>query len=125
MSIFGTPPDLPEEDEGEKFERHQREAFEAACVVIAVDRYGYAKGDALLKSICERRRDGRYVVEWVEGAWHGWWASREALEIQLPNQFDPIYQEFFDDVDGGCFNYSKYLADVRALLAAAGLKVVS
>lgn len=67
---------------------------------------------------------GGYQSFGAHCAWEAWQKSREAQVIQLPDQYDPIYQEFFEDVDGGCFNYSKYLNDVRAVLASAGLKVM-
>ncbi|WP_146041272.1 hypothetical protein [Pseudomonas sp. MPR-ANC1] len=54
-----------------------RAAFQAQCLALAVKNYGYSQGDALLKSVLERRGDGRYVVDWVEGAWNGWQAAKE------------------------------------------------
>ncbi|QXE10703.1 hypothetical protein GTQ41_17100 [Pseudomonas sp. AN-B15] len=67
--------------------------------------------------------DGRYVLPELEGAWWGWQASRDALVIELPNRYDEKYQEYFDDVEGGSFNESKYLADVKLAIEALGLRV--
>lgn len=50
---------------------HLRPDFDASIKTIAVERFGYSKGDALLKSLNERNRNGRYAVEWVRGAWEG------------------------------------------------------
>lgn len=50
---------------------HLRPQFEASVQVIAVERYNYSAGDALLKTLIERNRNGRYAVEWVRGAWEG------------------------------------------------------
>lgn len=50
---------------------HKRADFEAKVRQVAVERFGYTAGDALLKSLNERNRNGRYTVEWVRGAWEG------------------------------------------------------
>ena len=49
----------------------KRAEFELGVKRIAVERFGYSAGDAMLKTILERNRNGRYVVEWVRGAWEG------------------------------------------------------
>lgn len=48
-----------------------RPEFEAGVKRIAVEKFDYSKGDAMLKTILERNRNGRYVVDWVRGAWEG------------------------------------------------------
>ncbi|WP_024647762.1 hypothetical protein [Pseudomonas syringae] len=58
-------------------------------------------------------------------SWHAWQASREALVIELPDRFSEAYQDYFDDVEGGCFNESKYISDLTKSLEAAGVKVKS
>ncbi|MBX8557093.1 hypothetical protein K5D56_21750 [Pseudomonas cichorii] len=50
---------------------HKRAEFEARLKRVAVERFDYSAGDALLKSITDRNRNGRYAVEWVRGAWEG------------------------------------------------------
>lgn len=52
----------------------------------------------------------------------GWKASRECLVIELPDRFDEHYQDYYEDVDGGCFNEGRYINDVHAALTAAGVK---
>lgn len=51
-----------------------------------------------------------------------WKASRECLVIELPDRFDEHYQDYYEDVDGGCFNEGRYINDVNAALTAAGVK---
>ena len=58
-----------------------RKEFEVQALVLAVKHYGYKEGDALLKSILERRANGRYMVDWVEGAWLGWQSANEAMSV--------------------------------------------
>jgi len=52
-----------------------------------------------------------------------WEASRAALVIELPSRFAEKYQDYFDDVDGGCFNEGRYIKDLTVAIEAAGLKV--
>ncbi|PWD01967.1 MULTISPECIES: hypothetical protein [Pseudomonas] len=49
----------------------KRPEFEAGVKRVAVERFGYSASDAMLKTILERNRNGRYAVEWVRGAWEG------------------------------------------------------
>lgn len=53
---------------------------------------------------------------------HAWQASRECLVIELPDRFDEHYQDYYEDVDGGCFNEGRYINDVHAALTEAGVK---
>lgn len=57
-----------------------------------------------------------------ETAWGAWQASRECLVIELPDRFDEHYQDYYEDVDGGCFNEGRYINDVYSALTAAGVK---
>lgn len=59
---------------------HKRPEFEAGAKRIAIERFGYTAGDAMLKTILERNRSGRYVVDWVRGAWEG-------FNMAQPQQF--------------------------------------
>lgn len=54
-----------------------------------------------------------------------WQASREALVIELPNRFAEKYQDYYDDVEGGCFNEARYISDLTVAIEAAGVKVKS
>lgn len=55
--------------------------FEREAMRIAVRSFGYREGEALLKTVLERRGNGTYCVEWVNGALEGW-KARAALERQ-------------------------------------------
>ncbi|MBV4524345.1 hypothetical protein KVG88_30185 [Pseudomonas sp. SWRI74] len=63
----------------------ERKDFETQCLVLAVKNYGYKQGEALLKTVLERRTNGTYSVEWVEGAWIGYQAGRESIVVQMPD----------------------------------------
>lgn len=65
-----------------------RKDFEAKALVLAVKHYGYQEGDALLKSILERRANDRYMVDWVDGAWIGYQAALEAVTVVSISQPD-------------------------------------
>ena len=67
-------------------------------------------------------RKNIYVESETLWAWSSWKASRECLVIELPNRFDEKYQDYYDDVEGGCFNECRYINDVHASLEAAGVK---
>lgn len=68
-------------------------------------------------------RDGNeYKSHVLSSAWWAWQASRERLVIELPDRFDEHYQDYYEDVDGGCFNEGRYINDVHAALTAAGVK---
>ena len=73
-----------------------REEFEAQALGRAVKHYGYKDGDALLKSILERRANDRYMVDWVEGAWLGYQAGIEAAPVvsMNPKDFDRLYGQY-------------------------------
>lgn len=116
-----------------------REAFESAFVAHQVSKFGEGYRSSAVHMLkrdgafdkpptpyeLHCRKLGMYDMHWVEQAWWAWQQSRADLVIALPNQCDEKYQEYFDDVEGGCFNYGKYLADARAVIEAAGVRVQS
>jgi hypothetical protein len=59
----------------------------------------------------------------TQAAWEAWQASRKSLVIELPNRFAEKYQDYYDDVEGGCFNEARYIDDLTAAIEAAGLGV--
>lgn len=104
----------------------QRQDFEAQCIKIAVEHYGYSSGDAMLKALLERNRNGRYAVEWVQGAALGWVASREAVVVRLPSR--PYASEADEEqmteyeigiAHGGCEQWDK----IHEVIEGQGLKV--
>ncbi|WP_295487976.1 hypothetical protein [uncultured Pseudomonas sp.] len=74
-------------------------------------------------------------VEWLEQnivarslindqlLWQAWEASRQVLAVALPSRSDSKYMEYFPDVEGGVFNERAYMADFRAAIEAAGVRV--
>ena len=68
------------------------------------------------------RNGDSYLSTGPKYAWWAWNASRECLVIELPDRFDEHYQDYYEDVDGGCFNEGRYINDVHAALTAAGVK---
>lgn len=65
------------------------------------------------------------AAQMFEAAEWAWQASRAALLIELPNRFAEKYQDYYDDVEGGCFNEARYINDLTAVIEAAGVKVKS
>ncbi|WP_395504776.1 hypothetical protein [Ectopseudomonas hydrolytica] len=53
--------------------------------------------------------------------WKPFSAALDAVEIVFPNRSDERYQEYYADVEGGCFNDILYLKDVRNAITATGL----
>ena len=70
---------------------HLRPQFEASVQIIAVERYNYSAGDALLKTLIERNRNGRYAVEWVRGAWEGFMVANAAAGQPLQKHLSLIH----------------------------------
>lgn len=55
--------------------------FEAAVKRAAVDHYEHREGDALLKTLMDRNRTGRFAVEWVNGFLLGWTANEPTMVL--------------------------------------------
>lgn len=62
---------------------HLRPQFEALIKTIAIERYDFSDNDALLKTLKERNRNGRYAVEWVRGAWEGFTIANVSAAVPL------------------------------------------
>lgn len=58
-----------------------RKDFEESALVLAVKHFGYKAGEEPLNFVLHRHFDGRYVVDWVEGAWLGWRSAVEAKPV--------------------------------------------
>lgn len=95
-----------------------REEFEQAVLSMHVSN-GVPAEDAA--AFLEIGSNGYRSVS-TKSAWWAWQASRECLAIELPDRFDEHYQDYYEDVDGGCFNEGRYINDVHAALTAAGVK---
>lgn len=71
-----------------------REKFEAQALVLAVKHYGYKPANSLRETVLERRKNGTYCVEWVDGAWLGYQAAVEAVTVVSIDQpeLDHLYE---------------------------------
>lgn len=90
-------------------DKQSRDEFEAWATRKAVE-CSYAYMSYLLSRHPET---GDYNTTWVDSAWMGWQASREAIVIELPEHFEY-------DNPGEAFPAIK---DCRTAIEAAGLKV--
>ncbi|WP_460044147.1 hypothetical protein [Pseudomonas sp. S2_H01] len=72
-------------------------------------------------------KGNNYIDPMAQADWEafqkGWAQSRAALVIDLPSRFAEKYQDYYDDVEGGCFNEPRYINDLTAVIEAAGVKV--
>lgn len=93
-----------------------REQFEAAFVEEEVRLHGEGIRSQALHMIEQNTTN-------VRSAWWAWQASRKAVVVELPSRASEAYREHFDDVEGGNFNESAYIRDVRQSIEAQGLKV--
>lgn len=85
-----------------------REQFEAWVTDRAI-KSGYRHMDVILN----RSLNESYATTWVDMAWEGWQASREAVEVDLPDISDPA--------DCYCDVYP--VGSVLDALSSAGIKV--
>ncbi len=65
--------------------------------------------------------DWQYVEDWVQGAWIGWQASRAALRVELPDKAK--FVEYYEDLEGGTFNWQRYMVAIQEALQQAGIEV--
>ncbi|WP_346399941.1 hypothetical protein [Pseudomonas syringae] len=89
-----------------------REEFEAACTKHAIEA-GYPEHDHGFDRHSEDRNC--YSDTHTQAAWWAWQASREALVIELPDQYK--YADPGEAVHA--------ISDCRAAIEAAGVKVKS
>ncbi len=102
-----------------------REQFESRYPVPTGVRWNEETNRYALVEIKTARHAGSTIAgyEAYVHSWSVWKASREDVALSLPDRFSEAYQEYFDDVEGGCLNEGKYIADVRAAIESAGLRV--
>jgi len=99
--------------------------FQLAMRKIAVKKHGYCEGDALLKTLFERRSNGDYSVEWVNGARQGWLAHSGRTQPIATNEGSPsVYAAAWAAIDDLAHRpeiMDMSLPDaIRALVAEAG-----
>ena len=66
-------------------------------------------------------KDG-YSLPMIASHYRTYCEALDSIVVELPNRFDEKYQDYYDDVEGGCFNEGRYINDVHAALTAAGVK---
>lgn len=84
-----------------------REQFEAWAHRKAV-----VSGHQFMAFLLARNADGSYQTTWVDSAWEGWQASREAVVVELPK---------FDDYPASMERDMR--ESLRSSIEAQGLKV--
>jgi hypothetical protein len=70
--------------------------------------------------IVTTKNDG-YLYPATNSAWQAWQASREAIEITLPEVYGEKYTPSSITMDG--FDFEQYLQDLYAAIELEGIKV--
>lgn len=85
----------------------------------------YAKQhDVPAESLVQYRhksKDG-YSLPGIASHYRTYCDALDSIVVELPDRFDEKYQDYYDDVEGGCFNEGRYINDVHAALTVAGVK---
>lgn len=94
-------------------EQAMREEFEAwvSCRKVCT-RYG-----AKLNT----NPDGMYSDYRINDRWLAWKASRAALRVELPDKAE--FVEYYEDLEGGTFNWQRYMVAIQEALQQAGIEV--
>lgn len=99
-----------------------REEFEVLALDLAAKHYRHAQDEVARRTLFERRTDGTYAIDWVDGAWIGYQAGQAihaSVVVKLPRPFMSGYTE-----SGNCPATDLYsLDDVKSAIEAAGGKV--
>ena len=85
----------------------------------------YAKQhDVPAESLVQYRFDSKegYSLPGIASHYRFYCLAMDSIVVEMPNRFDEKYQDYYDDVEGGCFNECRYINDVHAALTAAGVK---
>ncbi|MCT0802309.1 hypothetical protein N0687_04890 [Pseudomonas aeruginosa] len=53
--------------------------------------------------------------------WKAWQASRAALRVELPDKAE--FVEYYEDLEGGTFNWQRYMVAIQEALQQAGIEV--
>lgn len=64
---------------------------------------------------------GCYIMADTELAWEAWQASRAALRVELPDKAK--FVEYYEDLEGGTFNWQRYMVAIQEALQQAGIEV--
>ena len=68
-----------------------------------------------------KSKDG-YNLPGIASHYRTYCETLDSILVEIPNRFDEKCQDYYDDVEGGCFNECRYINDVHAALTAAGVK---
>lgn len=69
-------------------------------------------------------RDGvvtDYAARCTDECWKAWKASRAALRVELPDKAK--FVEYYEDLEGGTFNWQRYMVAIQEALQQAGIEV--
>ncbi|MEV1885808.1 hypothetical protein ABZR68_12115 [Pseudomonas aeruginosa] len=69
-------------------------------------------------------RDGvvtDYAARCTDECWQAWKASRAALRVELPDKAK--FVEYYEDLEGGTFNWQRYMVAIQEALQQAGIEV--
>ncbi|MEG9556439.1 hypothetical protein ACTMQP_12670 [Pseudomonas aeruginosa] len=69
-------------------------------------------------------RDGvvtDYAARCTDECWQAWKASRAALRVELPDKAE--FVEYYEDLEGGTFNWQRYMVAIQEALQQAGIEV--
>lgn len=69
-------------------------------------------------------RDGvvtDYAARCTDECWQAWQASRAALRVELPDKAK--FVEYYEDLEGGTFNWQRYMVAIQEALQQAGIEV--
>ncbi|HEJ1456487.1 TPA: hypothetical protein SLU67_002754 [Pseudomonas aeruginosa] len=62
-----------------------------------------------------------YLNPHIQGRYEGWKASRAALRVELPDKAK--FVEYYEDLEGGTFNWQRYMVAIQEALQQAGIEV--
>ncbi|HHF0618077.1 TPA: hypothetical protein ACPH2G_004595 [Pseudomonas aeruginosa] len=68
-----------------------------------------------------KRNGGEYFGNFLNDRWQAWKASRAALRVELPDKAK--FVEYYEDLEGGTFNWQRYMVAIQEALQKAGIEV--
>ncbi|TGA88291.1 hypothetical protein [Pseudomonas aeruginosa] len=98
-------------------EQAMREEFEAWVWDIYEETLWF---DMNRESVLKRNGD-EYFGNFLNDRWEAWKASRAALRVDLPDKAK--FVEYYEDLEGGTFNWQRYMVAIQEALQQAGIEV--
>ncbi|HFT1366727.1 TPA: hypothetical protein ACHT38_003134 [Pseudomonas aeruginosa] len=68
-----------------------------------------------------KRNGDEYFGNFLNDRWEAWKASRAALRVELPDKAK--FVEYYEDLEGGTFNWQRYMVAIQEALQQAGIEV--